>query len=1026
MKTTQIFLRHIIYKAYRLILVFLILFSFLPLNAQYFSRNKPSYKVFEFDVLNSPNFEIYHYIDNDTLIDFLAQGAEEWYSIHQKVFADTFIIRNPLIFYNDHSDFQQTNTISGLLGTGTGGVTESLKNRVIMPVAPTLAQTDHVLGHELVHAFQFNMFNVDSNMGLNMNNLPLWMVEGMAEYLSIGSVDPNTAMWMRDALMINDFPTLKKMSSDYSYFPYRFGHAFWSMVGKTWGDSVILPIFRETARFGYDRAFRNVLGINEENLSSLWKSAMEVHYSPYLSDTVNKPTGNMILSEHNSGPTNISPSLSPDGRLIAFFSQKNVFTLDLYLADAGTGKIIKKLSSVLKNSDIDDFSSIESGGTWSPDSKQFAFVIFSKGVNKLAIVDVSSAKIINEIELPGVASISTAAWSPDGESILVSGSANGINDLYLYMLANRELKRLTYDFNANIHPAWSPDGRYIVYATENIQTGNNGKKYSFDLVIFDAIKGITVKPEIFPGADNLNPQYSPDGKSIYFLSNRDGFRNMYSYDTESGKISQMTAFPTGISGITAFAPALSVAQESGLIAYTYYYNSNHQIYTANPDEFMHIETDANEVDFSAGTLPPLNHIAYNIVDSSLYNRVDNIPVNTDSFSTVSYKPKFQLDAISNAVQTDVSAGRYGTNMAGSVSMSFSDILGNNQLFSALSLNGEIYDFGIQAAYVNQKRKLKFGGIISHIPTRYGTITQQRDSITYNGERIEVYNLALDNIRMFEDNISLFAFYPFSQTRRVEAGISTSWYYYRYDRYNNYYSDYGYFLGSAKEKLDSPEGFNLQQVDVAYVKDNSYFGMTAPLQGQRARLQIIKNFGILNFYSALLDYRQYFFMKPLSFAFRLYHYGRYGSTSNSNIISPVFLGYPWMIRGYDSKAIYNKMGYEEVLSFNTDLLYGSRIAVANAEIRIPLTGPEQLALIKSKWVGSDFNLFFDGGIAWDTNNKPVLQWDTEPGKRTPVFSTGVSFRFNLLGAIVLETYYAFPFQNGGFQNGSFGLNITQGW
>ena len=60
-------------------------------------------------------------------------------------------MKNPLIFYNTHGDFQQTNTISSLIGTGTGGVTESLNNRVIMPVAPSLAQTDHTLVHELVH-----------------------------------------------------------------------------------------------------------------------------------------------------------------------------------------------------------------------------------------------------------------------------------------------------------------------------------------------------------------------------------------------------------------------------------------------------------------------------------------------------------------------------------------------------------------------------------------------------------------------------------------------------------------------------------------------------------------------------------------------------------------------------------------------------------------------------------------------------------------------------------------------------------
>jgi Tol biopolymer transport system component len=63
---------------------------------------------------------------------------------------------------------------------------------------------------------------------------------------------------------------------------------------------------------------------------------------------------------------------------------------------------------------------------------------------------------------------------------------------------------------------------------------------------------------IFNGANNLDPQYSADGTQIYFLSNRDGFRNMYRYTLASGKVEQMTNLFTGISGITEYSPALTI------------------------------------------------------------------------------------------------------------------------------------------------------------------------------------------------------------------------------------------------------------------------------------------------------------------------------------------------------------------------------------------------------------------------------------------------------------------------------------
>lgn len=997
------------------------------IHAQYFSRNKPSYETFDFKVLQTPHFEIYNYFKKDSVADILARWAEDWYKIHQQSFRDTFFMRNPLIIYNNHADFQQTNTVSSLIGVGTGGVTESLKNRVIMPVASTLSQTDHVLGHEMVHAFQFNMLvHADTGIKMSYQNIPLWMIEGMAEYMSIGSVDPNTAMWMRDALINDDFPTLKKLSNDSKYFPYRYGHAFWAMVGKTFGDTLIMPVFQETARFGYDKAFRNVLGMNSENLSSIWKGTMETHFNKYLTDSFDNVAGQKAITPENAGTVNIAPSISPDGKYLAFFSEKDLFTLDLFLADATTGKIIRKLSSVLQNHEIDDFSFIESSGTWSPAGDKFAFVIFSKGTNKLAILDIVKDEIIEEIEIPGIPSFNGPSWSPDGRKILLSGLVDGTADLYIYDLKTGKLEQLTHDLYSDIHPAWSPDGRYIVFSKERQNHAAEQKKYSFELAVFDAETKQTRILNVFPGADNLNPLFNPGSDAVYFVSDRDGFRNLYKYDLNSGKVWRMTKYPTGISGITPFTPALSISQETGKVAYTYYYNTDYLIYIAGYDDFNITEVDAQQVNFDAGTLPPLNHIESNIIDTSLYNRSDEKAIPADSLKQVPYRPKFQLDDISNVVGAGISTGRYGTNMAGSVSMIFSDMLGNNQFYTAISLNGEIYDFGAQVAYLNEKKRIKWGAALSHVPYRYGMTSISRDTINYDEEQIVANNIRLELLRMFEDNISVFAYYPLNQTRRFEAGLSTSWYYYRIDRYNNYYSDYGLFLGSSKEKLDAPSGFNLQQVDIAYVEDNSYFGLTAPLQGHRARYQLGKYFGEVGFFSVLADYRKYFFLKPFGFAFRLYHYGRYGNKAENDIMSPLYMGYSWMIRGYDSKSIYDNNLDASSEQFDISNLYGSKMIIGNVEIRIPIVGVERLAPIRSRFVGADLNLFFDGGLAWDSDNKPVLQWNTEPGKKTPIFSTGVSVRVNIMGYIILEPYYAIPLQNGGFQNGNFGLNITPGW
>ena len=1028
-------IRHIrlngVYKAWPAILFFLINFIFsINAEAQYFGRNKPGYRSFKFDVIQTPHFEIYHYLKNDSLLNSLTKWSEQWYKTHQHIFRDTFKTKNPVIFYNNQADFQQTNTVSGLIGTGTGGVTESMKQRVIMPVAPSLAQTDHTLGHELVHAFQYNMFiKGDTSRRMSINNIPLWMVEGMAEYLSIGSMDPHTAMWIRDALLNKRFPTLKQLSDQSQYFPYRYGQAFWAMVGKTWGDTVIIPLFEKTAQYGFDKAVDTIFRINEKALSGMWKSATEVYFKQYLKDSVDNLTGRIIISDKNGGRMNISPSVSPDGKYVAFFSEKDLFTLDLFLADVSTGKIIRRLSSVARNNSVDDFDFVESAGTWSPDGKKFAFVIFRKGMNKLAIVDVSKGRITKELNITGVTSFSNPAWSPDGDNIVVSGLVEGISDLYLFNIYTYEVKRLTRDIASNLHPAWSPDGNYIVFSQEKVNSSTDTRKYSFNLSIFDLKNGSASEIDIFNGAYNMDPCYASDGRSIYFLSDADGFRNIYRYDIESRRVFRLTQYMTGISGITPYSPAISTSLKNDLIVYNYYFNNRYQIIAANVKEFKENEADSGYLNFEAGTLPPYDHVSVNVVDRNLYDKriVSELP--PDSIRKVPYKSRFRLDYISNSANLGISTGMYRNNMSGSVNMLFSDMVGNNQMFASLALNGEIYDFGGQAAYINQRGKIKWGASISHIPYLYGDMSISQDTIKIDNEPVPVMNLGVDYIRMFEDNISLFASYPLSQTRRFEANASSSWYYYRIDRLTYYYLLDGYYAGGKREKLDAPSGDNYQQVSIAYVGDNSYFGMTAPMQGSRLRFQMEKYFGSLNIYTTLIDYRQYFKLRPISLAFRFYNYGMYGKDAESGIIPPFYLGYPWLIRGYENLSYSgNDLMTDE--TFNVSRLSGTRIMVANAEVRIPFTGPERLALIKSKWFLTDLNLFMDSGLAWNHGSKIAFHKDLSRGidqeYRFPVFSTGASVRINLFGYLVLEPYYAFPLQNGGFRNGVFGLNFVPGW
>jgi hypothetical protein len=204
----------------------LVLMLYVPCtHSQYFGRNKVQYEQFDFKVLETEHFKIMYYPEATRPVTDGARMMERWYERFVKIFDRTLSADQPVIIYANHPDFQQTNVIGGLIPQGTGGVTEGLMNRIVLPLTGIYEENDHVLGHELTHAFHYELIK-SSTAGLAASQqIPLWFIEGMSEYLTIGSQSPLTAMWMRDAVLHNDVPSLKKIGRNQKYFPYRYGHA---------------------------------------------------------------------------------------------------------------------------------------------------------------------------------------------------------------------------------------------------------------------------------------------------------------------------------------------------------------------------------------------------------------------------------------------------------------------------------------------------------------------------------------------------------------------------------------------------------------------------------------------------------------------------------------------------------------------------------------------------------------------------------------------------------------------------------
>lgn len=1001
----------------RIIYVFLFLFiALMPasVNAQYFGKNKVQYEDFDFKVKRTPHFALYHYLPEDSGASFFAQQAERWYDHHQRFFKDTFSQPNPLVLYNNHADFQQTAVITSRLSPATSGVTEGLKNRVVMPFNPSRAETHHVLGHELVHAFQYHLAKTDDSLGLRaMGRQPLWFIEGMAEYLSIGRLDAHTAMWMRDAVLHDDVPSVTQMTRQpRKYFPYRYGQAFWAfMTGYTrLGDSLVRPLFRLSGQIGVQRALDTLFRISPDSLAGLWEQQLEQQYRPFMQDTTAR-VGD-VLAGPEVGSNNLSPVISPDGRKVIFLSDKSAININLYIARTETGEIIGKLSRKLqRQSDIDDYSYVRSAGTWSPDSRYFAFTTYQQGKNQLVIVDAQSGDIDREIDFEGLPALSNPSWSPSGEEIVVSGMRYGQSDLYVYDLENEDFRRLTDDPRSALHPDWSPSGDRIVYVRESSDARQVAEAdwRPYELVIYDLRSESQQPIGVYPGAHNLNPQFGPDGRSVYFLSDAHGFRDLYEVRLGNNlKVYRRTHYFTGISGFSSLSPAFSLARDDGKVAYSLYRNRKYSVITADLHEFPREEMDPYQIDRRAAELPPITpRRPSRLVQDPKLNPLPS----EDDFTERAYEPRFGLSNL-GPFGAGVATGPFGTGVQGGISAYFSDMLNYHQLFTSLQVSGRIIDAAGQATYINRKQQLNWGASLSHIPYRRFFFGFDVDTGEVDGTPVVQEQLIREELRIFQEQAGIFTQYPFSRHLRVETGLNMRYYHFRLDSVTNVFAG-GVQVDRTREQVSTPyDPFWQGQGYAALVGDHSDFGLTGPLQGRRFRLEASQWFLEDDYFQTLADYRTYFYRKPWSLAFRGLYIGRYGPGTDE--VSPFFIGSDYFVRGYAINTLSNRRRArrdDEVLN----QLIGSKMAVTNAELRLPFTGPEQLAVIPSGSFFSTLVGFADAGAAWGrtlATYRTFLEEQTGApstfSKIDPIASAGLALRLNLFGAIIVEGYAAAPF------------------
>ena len=389
--------------------------------------------------------------------------------------------------------------------------------------------------------------------------VPAWFAEGTAQYnnpaLKYDYWDTHRDMILRmymlegKQLSWEDMGMFEKTGLG-SESVYNSGFSLVDYIGRKYGTEKLEDISRhlgDVMRLTMDGAIEAALHKTGKELYEEWKQDKKRIYQSTADSLKGKLVDGRIIEP--DGFENVSPAFSPDGKTIAYVSNKDqdyASLSALYLYDLKTG-----VSKLL-------VPGVHSPVSFSPDGTYLYYAKITRNNRHWsAYGDLYRYTIARDKEERLTQSLRALdpKLSPDGKRIVFTSSKDGTMNLNVCDPEGKNIRVLTRNTNGEqvYTPAWSPDGKKIAFGYS--------LQHNQSVALIDS-DGSNFRL-LVSNADARNPFFSPDGYSLYFSWDRTGIFNIYARSLSSDSCRQVTNVLGG-----AFFPNVDSAHNLAYATYT--------------------------------------------------------------------------------------------------------------------------------------------------------------------------------------------------------------------------------------------------------------------------------------------------------------------------------------------------------------------------------------------------------------------------------------------------------------------------
>ncbi len=265
---------------------------------------------------------------------------------------------------------------------------------------------------------------------------------------------------------------------------------------------------------------------------------------------VSPSNGEVINLTNSPDASEELPSWSPDGKKIVYkVREKDASSYEIYVMDIYSRKVQKLTSKT-----PDEFYNEKP--VWSLDGLYVAYTQFSAdgSTSNIFTTEVATGKTLNLTSSMGNKLYSVKTWSPDGHKLLItSDAANGYENIALFDIASKKIEWLTQNKSSSEAGSFSPDGKTITWVS-NI----NGNK---EIFFYDIGKK---EKHILPIAKGVNDlagdktAFTKDGSKLLFYHNGPNSpKDIWVYSIKEQKFHQVThSFVGAVKGEDLVQPFL--------------------------------------------------------------------------------------------------------------------------------------------------------------------------------------------------------------------------------------------------------------------------------------------------------------------------------------------------------------------------------------------------------------------------------------------------------------------------------------